>query len=418
MTYIETLEWLFSQLPAFQRIGKAAYKANLDNTYALMELLGHPHLKFKSIHIAGTNGKGSTAHILASIYQEAGYKTALYTSPHLRDFRERIRVNGQMISQDEVIDFVQEHKEAFETIKPSFFEMTVGMAFDYFAREKVDIAIIETGLGGRLDSTNILFPELSIITNIGKDHMQFLGNSLREIATEKAGIIKKDTAVIIGKHQEETDDVFLDKAREFETELFFAQDIFEDIVLNNKHQLFKKGIVFLEDLNVPLMGNYQKENIQTAVASADYMKIPIQFIKTGLEKVVNNTSFMGRWQVLSNHPLCIADTAHNYEGLAVVMQQLKSMEYNQLHIVLGVVDDKELENILVLFPRSAQYYFCKADIPRGLDADKLASIANDFQLIGKKYSSVNEALKEARGKAFKNDLIFIGGSTFTVAEVV
>ena len=418
MTYTEALKWMFSQLPVFQRIGKAAYKANLDNTYALMELMGNPHLQFKSIHIAGTNGKGSTAHMLASIYQEAGYKTALYTSPHLRDFRERIRINGQMINQEEVVNFIQKHKKAFETIKPSFFEMTVGMAFDYFAREKVDIAIVETGLGGRLDSTNILFPELSIITNIGKDHMQFLGNTIAEIALEKAGIIKKDISIIIGKHQKETDGVFLDKAKELEAHLFFAPDIFEDIINNNKHQLFKKGTSFLEDVNIPLKGNYQKENIQTAVAAAEYLKIPHQFIKAGLEKVVENTSFMGRWQVLSNYPLCIADTAHNYEGLFMVMQQLKSMEYKQLHIVLGVVDDKELENILVLFPKEAHYYFCKADIPRGLDAEKLASKASDFNLIGEKYSSVNEALKEAMKTAHKKDLIFVGGSTFTVAEVV
>jgi len=372
MTYAQVLKWMFSQLPVFQRVGKAAYKVNLDNTYAIMAHLNNPHLQFKSIHLAGTNGKGSTAHMLASIYQEAGYKTALYTSPHLRDFRERIRINGQMISQEAVVSFIEENKEGFETIKPSFFEMTVGMAFQYFAHEKVDIAIVETGLGGRLDSTNVIFPELSIITNIGKDHTQFLGDTLVQIAQEKAGIIKKDTPLIVGKYQLETQKVFTQKAQEMHAELIWAADNFMVTREGSLYQIKKKEQDFLRDIHIPLEGNYQKENIQTAVAAAYHQGISVAFIKKGLENVIKNTSLMGRWQILKKQPLCIADTAHNLEGLKLVMEQLKALEYKKLHFVLGVVDDKDLKKILPFFPKDAFYYFCKADIPRALDASEIS----------------------------------------------
>ena len=418
MTYKQTLEWLFSQLPVFQRIGKAAYKANLDNTYAIMDVLGQPQQQFKSVHLAGTNGKGSTAHMLASIYQEAGYKTGLYTSPHLRDFRERIRVNGQMISQDEVTDFVNAYKRDFLKIKPSFFEMTVGLAFSYFAAEKVDIAIIETGLGGRLDSTNIIMPQLSIITNIAKDHMQFLGDTLEAIAGEKAGIIKPDVSVVIGEHQKEIDTVFIEKAKEEEAPIRFAQDTYKAQWIGDKLEVLKNNKPLFAPLNFPLKGNYQLKNVCTAICAAQELKLPIGMIKLGLKNVLKNTSLAGRWQQLSGSPLVICDTAHNYEGLSEVMDQLKNMIYHKLHFVLGVVDDKQLDHILNLFPNNAQYYFCKADIPRGLAVDVLAEKARGFALKGQVYQSVKEAYSEAKKNCQGNDLVFVGGSTFTVAEVV
>lgn len=418
MNYQETLDWLFKQLPVFQRVGQAAYKADLNNTYALMDVLGQAHLKFKSIHIAGTNGKGSTAHMLASIFQEAGYKTGLYTSPHLRDFRERIRVNGEMIPQENVVEFVEIHQEEFLQIQPSFFEMTVGMAFSYFADEQVDIAIIETGLGGRLDSTNIIQPELSVITNIGKDHTQFLGDTLPLIAKEKAGIIKERIPIIIGEHQEEIDGVFSGVADDKKAPLSFAEDIFTVQAIGEKLDVFylEKPYFVLEDF--PLNGNYQLKNLCTALAAVQKFDFPKEVIKRGLENIIKNTHFAGRWQVLEKQPLTICDTAHNYEGLTLVMEQLKNMEYQKLHFVLGVVDDKHLETILRLFPKDAIYYFCKADIPRGLNAEILAKQAREFSLKGHVYSTVKSALKAAQSAAGNQDLIFVGGSTFVVAEVV
>jgi dihydrofolate synthase/folylpolyglutamate synthase len=358
MNYKQTLEWLFSQLPVFQRVGKSAYKADLDNTYALMELLGQPHKAFKSVHIAGTNGKGSTAHILASVYQEAGFKTGLYTSPHLRDFRERIRINGEMISEEEVVGFVASHRDGFLNIKPSFFEMTVGMAFSYFAQEEVDIAIIETGLGGRLDSTNIIRPELSVITNIAMDHMQFLGHSLEAIAGEKAGIIKNGVSVVIGEHQANTDHVFIEKAQAETAALIFAQDEYSAKWENDELLIYHHNECMMH-LDFPLKGHYQLKNVVTAVCAARELGMSIESIQRGLQQVVVNTSFAGRWQQLSEQPLVICDTAHNYEGLQQVMSQLAEMNYQQLHFVLSVVDDKALNHILELFPRDARYYFCK-----------------------------------------------------------
>ena len=418
MNYQETLEWLFKQLPVFQRVGKAAYKANLDNTYAIMDVLGQPQHQFKSIHIAGTNGKGSTAHLLASIFQEAGYKTGLYTSPHLKDFRERIRINGQMIPEDKVVRFVEDHQEEFLKIKPSFFEMTVGMAFKYFNDEQVDIAIVETGLGGRLDSTNIINPELSIITNIGKDHMQFLGNTLVDIAQEKAGIIKYNIPVIIGEHQKETDPVFIQMAEEKQASLSFAQDKYQAIWEGEGMSVLKNREKIIEILPFPLHGNYQLKNVCTTVAAAYSMNISIDFIKKGLQNVVGNTAFAGRWQTINKTPLTICDTAHNHEGLLLVMAQLKKMKYRRLHFVLAVVDDKQLEHILPLFPKDALYYLCKADIPRGLSVDELSKQARAFGLNGIKYGSVTLALQAAQKQANSQDLVFVGGSTFTVAEVV
>lgn len=416
MNYQECLEWMFSQLPAFQRIGKAAYKDNLDNTYAIMDVLGDPHLKFKSIHVAGTNGKGSTSHLLASAFQEAGYKVGLYTSPHLRDFRERIRINGEMIPEESVLDFIQQNKDAFEEIKPSFFEMTVGMAFHYFAQEKVDIAILETGMGGRLDSTNIVRPELSVITNIGLDHTQFLGDTLGKIAIEKAGIIKTNVPVIIGETQEEIQHVFLDKAKSLDAPLYFADQEYRVEKEENEYSI--SGELLKIHLQVPLYGDYQQKNILTAFAACREMGLDLEKIMLGFNRVIENTGFKGRWEILGHEPKVICDTAHNEAGLSFVMKQLRQENYEKLHIVLGVVDDKNLDAVLGFFPKTAQYYFCKADIPRGLDANVLQQKAIKFSLIGSVYSSVQEAYQNALSTASSQDLVFIGGSTFTVAEVV
>ncbi len=421
MNYDETLHYLYSQLPVFQRIGAAAYKANLDNTYALMDVLNHPEKKFKAVHIAGTNGKGSTAHMLASIYQEAGFKTGLYTSPHLKDFRERIRINGEMVSKEFVVDFVAKHYDDFKGISPSFFELTMAMAFQYFTEEKVDIAILETGLGGRLDSTNIINPELSIITNIGKDHMQFLGDNLRQIAGEKAGIIKSEKPIIIGEKQQEITAVFEQKARENNAPLFYAEDrVTLDLIDNsaNIYRIHYKKELLFERLVFPLRGNYQIKNLKTVIAAALHLKLPKNAIKSGIENTLKNTHFTGRWQTLSLNPLTICDTAHNEDGIRYVVDQLEQTPYNRLHFVLGVVNDKDIGNILALLPKEALYYFCKADIPRGLETDILQEKAQKFGLKGKSYSSVIAARNAAHKSAAEDDLVFVGGSTFTVAEVV
>lgn len=419
MNYKETLDFLFSQLPIFQRIGAAAYKANLDNTYALMSLLGDPHKKFKSVHIAGTNGKGSTAHMLASIYQESGYKTGLYTSPHLKDFRERIRINGRMISEKFVIDFVDKYREDFIPISPSFFELTMAMAFQYFANEKVDIVILETGMGGRLDSTNIVTPELSIITNIGFDHMQFLGDNLSQIAAEKAGIIKEKIPVLIGEKQLDTTAVFEATASYRKAQLLFAEDLI-DLKENeeNMYRVSKHGEIVFPELHVPLKGKYQEKNVRTVLAAAELLNLPKQAVIRGIANVQKNATLLGRWQTLQVEPLAICDTAHNQAGLKYVMTQLNQMTYQKLHFVLGVVNDKEIDKMLDLLPTSAVYYFCKAAIPRGLEADILQAKAKEKGLEGEVYSSVHEAFNAAKKQAGKSDLIFVGGSTFTVAEVV
>ena len=402
MTYKKTIDWMFSQLPMYQRQGKIAFKKDLTNILAFCNVLKHPEHKFKSIHVGGTNGKGSTSHIISSILQEAGYKVGLYTSPHLKNFTERIRINGKEVSQPFVVDFISKHKNFLEKQQLSFFEMTVGMAFDYFASESVDIAIIEVGLGGRLDSTNIINPEVSVITNIGYDHMQFLGETLKAIASEKAGIIKNNTPVVIGEKQDEVMDVFLEKASEMNAKIYFSSDI--------KH-----------NYKTDLLGSYQDRNIKTALKSLEVLKgfiILETHIRQGLLNVVKNTNFKGRWQILQEKPKVICDTAHNKEGLQIVLHQLGNQSFKNLHIVLGVVNDKKLEELLPLFPKEASYYFCKPDIPRGLDKHELQLKANLFGLFGSTYESVNEAYLNAILKAGKEDVVFIGGSTFVVAEVV
>ncbi|PKP29583.1 MAG: dihydrofolate synthase [Bacteroidetes bacterium HGW-Bacteroidetes-17] len=428
MNYPETLDYLFSQLPMYQRVGKAAYKANLDNTIALLGLLNNPHNHFKSIHIAGTNGKGSVAHMLASIFQTAGYKTGLYTSPHLNDFRERIKINGQMIPEEKVIDFVEKYKSSFETIKPSFFEMTVGLAFQYFENEKVDMAIIETGMGGRLDSTNLITPELSIITNIGMDHMQFLGDTLEKIAGEKAEIIKVGIPIIIGRKQTETQVIFTEKALQQKTNIFFAEDIFDAKRLTNstlefsEYDVWRASELYIEHLQCPLLGAYQSENIVTVIQACDLLAekygLSVTMVKEGIEDVLKNTGLKGRWQLLSKNPLTICDTGHNKDGLTAVVNQLKGIQCNQLHFVLGFVNDKNITDLLNLLPRNATYYFCRADIPRALDEKVLEEQAHKAGLRGQSYGSVREAYNSAVNNATSNDMVFIGGSTFVVAEVV
>ncbi|MCF6167947.1 folylpolyglutamate synthase/dihydrofolate synthase family protein [Lutibacter sp.] len=405
MNYIETTDWMFLQLPMFQRQGKMAFKKDLTNSIALSKHLNNPEKQFKSIHVAGTNGKGSTSHIIASVLQQTGYKVGLYTSPHLKDFRERIKINGKVIRKIDVINFIKKNKSFLVRNKLSFFEMTVGLAFDCFAKQKVDIAIIEVGLGGRLDSTNIITPEVSVITNIGLDHTQFLGETLPEIAVEKAGIIKKGIPVVIG---------------EFHKETF---PIFKKIALKNKSPLFLASSTIKKIYPSDLKGVYQIHNIKTAIETINILKtkgytITEENIKKGLNNVINNTGLLGRWQQLNEHPKVFCDTGHNKEGLNYVMRQLKAVSFEKLHIVLGVVSDKDLKSILPIFPKNATYYFCKPNIPRGLDAKKFQRECLKFGLKGNTYTSVNKAYKYALKNATKNDLIFIGGSTFVVAEVL
>jgi len=430
MDYRQTLEWLFSQLPMYQRVGKAAYKADLTTTIQLLESLGNPQTKFKAIHIAGTNGKGSVAHILASILQEAGFKNGLYTSPHLKDFRERIKIDGKMISEQEVIKFVTDHKASFEKLNPSFFEMTVGMAFDYFAQEKVDFAILETGMGGRLDSTNVSKPVVSCITNIGYDHMQFLGETIEEIAREKAGIIKEGIPVVIGKTQAGAKEVFEKVASEKNTQLFFADqhvDLREVQTRDSKfltYDVWKDNQMYIEELNSPLLGKYQAGNIATTIEVIEILKSKLQLgidektIREGIENVVKRTGLLGRWQIINTNPLSICDTAHNPEGIREIVDQLLQTNFDHLHFVFGMVNDKNPESILYLLPKNATYYFCKPDIPRGMDAEILKEHAFKAGLRGEQYNSVMHAFNSAVNNAKVNDLVFIGGSTFVVAEIV
>ena len=403
MTYKETLDWMFTQLPVYQHKGRVAFNGKLDNILSFSAYLGNPETKFKSIHVTGTNGKGSSSHMLASILQEAGYKVGLYTSPHLKDFRERIKIDGKTIGKKQVVSFINKNKAFLEKNKLSFFEMTVGMAFDCFAQKEVDIAVVEVGLGGRLDSTNIITPEISLITNIGMDHLDMLGDTLVKIANEKAGIIKENVPVVISEYQEEIAETFKSHAKSKNAKLIFAdQEI-------------------LKDYKSALLGNYQSKNIKGVVAVLKELKnftVKKKHIKLGLKKVVENTGLLGRWQILSKKPMIVCDTAHNKEGLSYVIQQLEQQEFKQLHIVLGFVKDKDLDVILPLFPKSASYYFCRPNIMRGLEVDVLVEKANDHGLLGDSYDSVQEALKVAGKRASKSDFIFVGGSSFTVAEVV
>jgi len=406
MNYQETVNWMFNQLPLYQLQGAIAYKEDLTNTILLTKYLGNPEKNLKFIHVAGTNGKGSTSHLLASVLQEAGYKVGLYTSPHLKDFRERIKINGIEISEGFVCEFIAKHKNFLETNDFSFFEMTVGLAFDYFKKEKIDIAIIEVGMGGRLDATNIINPLISVITNIGKDHVQFLGNSLEAIATEKAGIIKQNIPVIVGEYTSETKPVFLAKANETKSEIYFASDLIS------------------ENFPSDLIGAYQISNKKTALQTLRILNSQKEFevseaaIKTGFLNVVKNTGLQGRWQQLNSAPKVICDTAHNKHGLEIVLNQLKTEEFDSLHFVFGVVNDKDLDEILPLFPKNAVYYFCKPNIPRGLDATLLAQKGLEFGLHGKVYNSVSEAYQNALKNATITDFIYIGGSTFVVGEIL
>lgn len=406
MNYQETTNWLFKQLPVFQLQGASAYKEDLTNTLLLSEYLNHPEKDLKYIHVAGTNGKGSTSHLLASVLQEAGYRVGLYTSPHLKDFRERIKINGEEISEEFVCEFVANNKSFFEANELSFFEMTVGLAFEYFAKEKTDINIIEVGMGGRLDATNIITPLVSVITNIAKDHTQFLGNTLQSIAMEKAGIIKMDIPVVIGEYTSETREVFVAKAKETHSELFFASDLIK------------------ENYPSALLGDYQISNKKTAIQTILVLQMQGNFaiteenIQNGFLNVIGNTGLQGRWQQLKSDPKVICDTAHNSHGLKIVSNQIQKEKFDELHFVLGVVNDKDLDEILPLFPKNAHYYFCKPNIPRGLDAEILQQKAANFQLNGKVYNSVSNAYQTAMHKAGKNDFVYIGGSTFVVAEVL
>ena len=405
MNYKATTSWMFSRLPMYQQQGGAAYKKDLSRTLKLAAQLNHPERKFKAVHVGGTNGKGSTAHMIAAVLQESGYKVGLYTSPHLKDFRERIRVNGALVSEQFVVEFIANHKSFLEQYQLSFFEMTVGMAFSYFEKEKVDIAVVEVGLGGRLDSTNIIAPEVSVITNIGLDHTQFLGDTLQEIAKEKAGIIKKNTPIVIGETQEEIQSIFRQKANTLNAEIYFA-----DVSV---HRTCASS----------LQGSYQQKNIKTTLQTLKLLqgrgyKISEEHIQKGLLNVQKNTGLRGRWEVLSETPKIICDTAHNKEGLSLVLNQLQNQSYKSLHIVLGMVRDKSVERLLSLFPINATYYFCKPDIPRGLDTEELAQIFISKGYFGQRYSSVNEALVAAKQAASLEDIIFVGGSTFVVAEVL
>ncbi|HUH28671.1 folylpolyglutamate synthase/dihydrofolate synthase family protein [Gelidibacter sp.] len=406
MTYQDTVNWMFKQLPMYQNQGKTAYKADLVNTLQFAKHLQHPENTFRSIHVAGTNGKGSTSHMLASILQEAGYKVGLYTSPHLKDFRERIKINGKEISEAFVVEFIEKQRVFFEVHSLSFFEMTVGMAFEYFSREKVDIAIVEVGMGGRLDSTNIITPVLSIITNIGLDHTQFLGHTLEAIAFEKGGIIKPNIPVVIGETQPETKNVFKELADAHHSEIHFADQ--QEVI---------------EDHESDLKGDYQKKNKATVLCAIEIVRskefvISDEAIENGFKNTVKNTGLNGRWQILQDHPKIICDTAHNKEGLHYAMAQLLREPYKTLHMVFGVVNDKDAETILPLLPKHALYYFCRPNIPRGLDAEVLRDIflTNGFE--GNAYDSVQEALNAAKQHASKLDVIYVGGSTFVVAEII
>jgi dihydrofolate synthase/folylpolyglutamate synthase len=406
MNYQETLEWMFNKLPMYQTQGATAYRKDITNTVLLAEHLGHPEKQLRCIHVAGTNGKGSTSHLLASVLMEAGYKVGLYTSPHLKDYRERITINGEPISETHVCDFITRNKPFFETHNLSFFEMSVGLAFDYFVKEEIDIAVIEVGMGGRLDSTNIIMPLISVITNIGLDHTQFLGDTLEAIAFEKAGIIKNNIPVVIGEYVPETKPIFTAKAKETNSELYLASDLVQ------------------EDYPCGLLGDYQFYNKKTVIQTLrvlqekQLIQVSEDAIKNGFLKVIDNTHLQGRWQQLGANPKIICDTAHNAHGLTVVMEQLKKEKYNQLHLVLGVVNDKKLDDILILLPKNAKYYFCQPNISRGLAATVLQEKAATFGLKGAIYNSVSEAYEHSRKIAGTDDLIYVGGSNFVVAEIL
>lgn len=429
MTYSETVDYLFSLLPAYHRVGKPAYKGNLDNTLELDRCFGYPHRKFRSVHVAGTNGKGSVSHMTASVLQEAGYRTGLYTSPHLKDFRERIRVDGRMIPEEEVVRFVEQHDGLVRRIQPSFFELTVAMAFDWFARMEVDVAVIEVGMGGRLDSTNIITPVLSVITNIGHDHMEFLGNTLAAVAGEKAGIIKEGVPVVIGETQNETREVFIRRAEEMHAPITFADSRYRctlgKIFPGSGMRRFKltgsdDGVSLRGE--TPLGGLAQQRNLQTVAAVAEGLSAAFglnrEHFLRGVAGVVENTGLMGRWQILSRTPLTVCDTGHNREGLEYVIRQVRATAKGRLHMVIGFVNDKDLGSVLPLFPKNATYYFTRASVPRALDEKMLMAEAEVFGLRGSAFPTVRDAVEAARAAAADGDMIFIGGSTFVVADAL
>lgn len=429
MDYNQTLEFMYSQLPAYHRIGKAAYKNDLDNSLALDEYFGHPHLKFKCIHVAGTNGKGSVSHMIASVLQEAGFRTGLYTSPHLRDFRERIRIDGRMIPKREVTGFMRQHKAVLASLKPSFFEMTVALAFDYFARAGVDIAVVEVGLGGRLDSTNIINPELSVITNIGHDHADLLGDTLIKIAGEKAGIIKPGVPVVISETQDGISNVFISAAQQKKSDIRFADQEFECSLADLNYSTGRRLYSVLEKSagrsfkgEILLGGDYQSKNIQAVFQSVRVLQETIpcsdENIVNGIRRTVGNTGLMGRWQIVGRKPLVICDTGHNLEGLSYVLSQLKKLGGKKLHIVIGFVNDKDRGSVLPLFPANAYYYFTRASVPRALDEEILMAEASRWNLEGSAYPGVESAVRSALDAASENDIVFVGGSTFVVADAL
>lgn len=427
MTYQETIEYLYQQLPVFHRIGKKAFKADLDNTIKLCQHLDNPHKKFKTIHIAGTNGKGSSSHYLASILQSAGYKVGLYTSPHLKSFTERIRINGVPILENSVISFVENNRKFLEELKPSFFEMSVGMAFEYFAKEQVDIAVVEVGLGGRLDSTNIITPILSLITNISLDHTDILGDTISKIASEKAGIIKENIPVVISERNTETESVFLQKSKLENAPIYFAEDFYSVENYEEKELYLEMGVIDFSNncktiLFSQLVGEYQVKNILGVLKSVELLNqldfsINSEAIFQGVKKVITNTGLQGRWQLLSHNPTMLCDTAHNVAGFIQVLNSIKKIKYQNLWMILGFVSDKDISGILELLPKAANYIFCQASIPRALDALELSIIAQKYDLIGEVIPEVNNAIHRIKSIAEFNDLIYIGGSTFIVAEI-
>jgi len=427
--YEQVLDWMFNQIPMYQRQGKAAYKADLSTTQALDAYMGHPHRTFSTIHVGGTNGKGSVAHMLASVLQSAGYRTGLYTSPHLNDFRERIRVDGQMVDRNYVISFIERHRDHFVNVKPSFFEMTVAMAFDFFRKARVDVAVIEVGLGGRLDSTNIIDPDLSVITNISLDHTQFLGDSVEEIAREKAGIIKQNKPVVVGEYDPRTAEIFREKAQNARSQLFFADQHYqitkhkEGMSQSSCYTIHAGEQVIYTRLCTDLMGIYQSKNLLTTLRALDvlqergYAITPGQ-VRQGLSNVGKITGFRGRWFILQKNPLIICDTAHNEAGLTINIREAEKLNRGKLHFVLSFVNDKQLDAILKIFPPSALYYFTRADIPRALEENKLAEMATRYGLTGQSYPVAGDALQAAKKAARQEDLIYVGGSTFLVSELI
>jgi dihydrofolate synthase / folylpolyglutamate synthase len=424
MNYQQTIDYLYNTLPMFSRMGSAAFKKDITNTFLLCERLGNPHKKFKSIHVAGTNGKGSVSHMLAAIFQTAGYKTGLYTSPHLYDFRERIKINGEMCDKDFVVDFVQRIQPAIEEIQPSFFEITVAMAFDFFAQQKVDIAIIEVGLGGRLDSTNVITPELSVITNIGWDHMNLLGNTLEEIAFEKAGIIKENIPVVIGEKKKETENIFRNIASQKQSSIYFTEENFSVTDFRLLNNLIEVSVADKNSSTVnyqlDLAGIYQTKNILTVLQAVELLtewNISRENIQTALKNVKQLTGLHGRWEVIHEDPTIVLEVAHNKDGIQQMLQHLQKISFNKLHLVVGIVKDKDVDAVLELLPKEANYYFTQAHIPRALNAQILKTKASELSLSGNHFDDVNTALQQALINSSKDDLIVVCGSIFLVAEV-